>query len=478
MKRARVGDLWREVRRAPCNRLRLSWEGVTGLPDGNVVVAGPIAVLCGENGAGKSTVVRLLHEALASISSRQIGIAVVPPPTHSTLHVAIQVPASVDWIAEPSRFSEALFADEQDAVIAFFDPSLQLAKVLQLIRDDANFGDLISGVQPKVASPSALERVSYIVGRDYEQIETFEINDLGEMPVFPYFRVRVGGAVYSSEGMGMGELSALTACWMAESLPRRSVLLIEELETFLAPNSQTALLNHLAECALERSLLVVITSHSGNIVGRISGACVVHVSRYLDRVTFVTDPGAAILSGRLGLVPEKRLLLLVEDIVAKYFCEALMEAGLRRLGGDHDYVICSGHTGITRILNAIPYSHLGAISLVGIYDGDVHRTELHDGDWPNLKLPDAVSPERVIRSFVTNLPAVGRTGELEVSEDSLAAALASAQGMDAHDWLHEVSRILGIHEAEFVRRVVRAIMRQDPNFANAFLRRLETLSLT
>lgn len=477
MKRARVGDLWREVRRAPCNRLKLSWEGVPGLPDGNVVVAGPVAVLCGENGAGKSTVVRLLHEALASISSRQIGIAVVPPPAHSHLHVAIQLPASTEWIAEPGPFSDALFVDEQDAVIAFFDPSLQLAKILHLVRTDANFGDLISGVQPKVASRSALERVSYIVGRDYEMIETYEINDLGDMPVFPYFRVRVSGAVYSSEGMGMGELSALTACWMAESLPHRSVLLIEELETFLAPNSQTALLNHLAECALERNLFVVITSHSGNIVGRISGGCVVHVSRYREAVTFVPDPGVAILSGRLGLVPEKRLLLLVEDMVAKYFCEALMEVGLRRLGGDHDYIVCAGHTGITRVLDVIPHSYLGAISLVGIYDGDVLKTELHSGGWPALKLPGAVSPEKVIRSFVTNLSVVDRASELEISEENLAAALAAAQGMDAHDWLHEVSRILGIHEAEFVRRVVKASMKREPACADAFLRQLEKLAV-
>lgn len=479
MKRARVRDLWRAVIRAERLRIKLAWKGVAGLTDGDLIVNGPISILCGENGAGKSTVLRLLHEAVGAVSTRQIGTAIGALPVHQHLILSAERQSQDGpiWVSNPDELGNIFFTSGAEAVVALFDPALQIPRILQIIRADTNFSDLTNGIEPRVANVAQLARIAYIVGRDYDAVEIYEIDAYEDVSVFPYFRVTVAGITYASEMMGLGELSALTAYWMAESLPPRSVLLVEELETYLAPNSQMALLNHFAECALDRKLLIVMTSHSGQVVSRVSGSNVVHLSRFGGITSIVSNPGASILTERLGLVPEKRLLLLVEDVVAKFFCEALMDVAVPRLGGHHDYIICDGHTHISRILQELPCTDLSSIAIVGIYDGDVRWKEIPRTEWSTLKLPGIYSPELVIKNFITGKDLAYLAAEMKIDERSLGTALAAAQGQDPHDWILQVSKILLMHVSELVRRVVRIIVEEDAQFANEFSRKIEALSL-
>jgi hypothetical protein len=68
-----------------------------------------------------------------------------------------------------------------------------------------NLNELIEAEMPREASDEERGLLSYIIGKDYQSCETFEL-DLNSYGIIPYFKVISAGAEYGSEAMGLGEI--------------------------------------------------------------------------------------------------------------------------------------------------------------------------------------------------------------------------------------------------------------------------------
>ena len=134
---------------------------------------------------------------------------------------------------------------------------------------DANFNDLVEPLTPIELTAPELDRLNYVVGKNYARCQLFEIPEYADFDRFPYFRVTANGVEYASDAMGQGELSLLIMLWVLRDLKPNSILVLEEPESHVSPRSQAALMNVIAEACSQKGLWVIVTTHSPTVVARI-----------------------------------------------------------------------------------------------------------------------------------------------------------------------------------------------------------------
>src|SRR5207249_4749613 len=104
--------------------------------------------------------------------------------------------------------------------------------------------------------------------KEYSECKIFEVPEYDEIEKFPYFKATSNGVSYGSETMGQGELSLLIVLWELLTLPKNSILLLEEPETHVSPRSQEALMNVIAQNIVEKGIWTIVTTHSPVIVSK------------------------------------------------------------------------------------------------------------------------------------------------------------------------------------------------------------------
>jgi hypothetical protein len=130
-------------------------------------------------------------------------------------------------------------------------PTAESARLMHTLGSLSNLDELLEAYSPAQLAESEVDKLSYLVGREYETVEIFEIGDETEGFAFPYMVVTAAGTKYGSEDMGLGELALHLTNWHLSRVPENSILLLEEPETHISPRSQHTLLNILAEYATD-----------------------------------------------------------------------------------------------------------------------------------------------------------------------------------------------------------------------------------
>ncbi len=85
-----------------------------------------------------------------------------------------------------------------------------------------------------------------------------------ELPTGPKQRKRY----FSEKNLSLGELCILKLLRMLNNCPQGSLVLIDELELALHPTAQTELLGYLQQISDEKSLTIVVSTHSATIIKR------------------------------------------------------------------------------------------------------------------------------------------------------------------------------------------------------------------
>lgn len=447
-------DAWRRLRKSPAKliaRINVKWSGVPKISDGEVSIDSPITLICGENGAGKSTLLSLIFGAVSGGEESQF----VRP--HEGVIETIAVEVDADGKGNLRTIVGEEVADffspaDADSRVAFIDTGMQIPAMLGFIARDANFSDYLEGLSTKRFDKTEIAQASYVVGREYEEIDVFEIEDSALGQPFPYFKVRAFGTDYGSESMGFGELAALYLIWAVSRIPAGSILLIEEPETFLAPFAQTAILDVLADVAPKKMAKIVMTSHSGAIATRLRNSEVIYLTRAMGSVTITHPAKSADLIHRLGLVPATVLIYVVEDEVALIFARSLVERYSHALSGRGEYCNGMGESAVVEFLKKVPQG-LERVTHIGILDGDMRgQGERHVGI-PVAYLPGDVSPEAVLIDFIKRSGSAIGVELFDCEEADFARGLAFAEGRDPHDYFQVVADTIAVHKLDLIRRL-------------------------
>lgn len=463
MRLARSNDIWRKLYKRQdftIQSVQLHFEGVTALGQNTIELRKPLSLICGENGVGKTTLLRLFYRALSEWREDWDTLRrSFPASALSGKILSFGADArNRSGITRSYGSAKDLITDEDISSmpieVVFVDTATLIPHLFRLLRADQNLSDLIEGISPRVLADDALDTVRQLVGRDYDKVEIFEISDYDEYERLPYFRVTVGDSSYCSESMGTGELALLHLFWVLEASSESSIIMLEEPESFVAPRSQRVLIDWIAEQALSKKLFVVISSHSGHIAERFPPDAITLCSRSGAITTVQPCPATHLLVERLNLLSYRRCLIFVEDAAAEAFASALIRNVQPRLHSECDIVAVGANSRITQALSAVPLVKSKRIVVMGLYDGDQRGRELPQMHWPVLHLPGEAGPERVIRNLCAQLDMEALARAIGVTEDAVRIALGGAEGADDHDWLSGVCAALERELGHVVRSLV------------------------
>lgn len=481
MKLAEIRDIWRAVRRSNkriLRRIRVKWSGNLRLTDGAIEIVSPITLICGENGAGKSSLLHTIAHAVGADEGGADGVGYCRPRSETVEEVELDVAtgdtANVTVVAGPDVHTH-LFPSDGDLRFLFLDAGMHVPAMLDFIKSDANFSDLLEGIDPILLSDVELGLARFIVGRNYERIEIFEVSDSSFDGPLPYMRVHAQAVTYDTLDMGYGEIAAIYLLWALRRAANGALILIEEPETFLSPRAQTALVDVIARYVKDKGIFVIMTSHSGPIAARMLNQEIVYATRAAGRVTFHNPAKTSDLVARLGLVPDRSFIFFVEDQAAEIFARALLDNFSDRLSASVEYAICGGSGNTLRAIEVIP-NGLQQVAHVALLDGDQRAVELGQ-ERRVVFLPGDVAPESLLIQYARSKSHFELSQLMQISEADVSRAVAHADGDELHNFFHSIARTLAIPYREVLRRVVIAWAGENRGPVEEFVREAERISI-
>jgi predicted ATPase len=402
MKAARAGDVWQKFLRrtgAQVTLESLTATNVRGLGTLTLTFGRPITAICGENGAGKTTVLKSLFAALLPEVAQQRRIIVRPSDPAQDCQVSASVTfrgplageAGVRTVSDPHELSQYLAVAGDFPNVEYIDGALASQRIKYIIFNDQDFASALEGLPETVDNAEVLAIRKEITGRGYDEFISYEMDDYNDEPVFPYFKVRVGNVAYGSEDMGQGELCANYLLWSLMRTKTRSILLVEEPEAHLPPRAQIALMNNLAQIALDKKLSVVLSTHSAHTLAPIPNGSIVLLARLGVNLIHRADPSTSILFESLSIDVGKLKLLLTEDHSAAALLITCMLECDEELLTRCDIGWVGGESNIDGVLARFP-NHLRKATVIGIYDGDQRGKPRPSAAFPTLYLPGDVDP--------------------------------------------------------------------------------------
>lgn len=256
MRDAKVLDGWRRVSNRSKYTLKLDsviLRNLKGFEDEvSINFNSGLSAICGKNGVGKSTLLRLIYEKLKynKLTSHKF---------------------TADSLVETVIINEKKI-DISDRVF-YLDPSFECSRIINFLTNTSNFDELLEGVEPNFVLNKVdnLKVVSKAIGKQYKEIKIYELESaIEDDTTFPYFDVTLpDGTRYQSEHMGMGEHLCMYIFWFSNWLEKNSILLIEEIENYLSAYSQKTLIDYLAYVLSDRRIWTILTSHSEHILSKI-----------------------------------------------------------------------------------------------------------------------------------------------------------------------------------------------------------------
>ncbi|WP_438348398.1 ATP-dependent nuclease [Paenibacillus sp. FA6] len=450
MRTARIEDNWRNLyeKSYRFKISKITYESLKGLGTGNIEFLGGITAICGGNGVGKSTLLNAISSVLSSerltkfksINVKLEGSQLIGEffNAGSTITRRVLVSSSVVE-SDPETI---------DVESIWIDGSIHAPSMIDIFSDMPNLNELLEAEMPREASDEERGLLSYIVGKDYQSCETFEL-ELNSYGIIPYFKVISDGAEYGSEAMGLGEISVHYLLWNLHRIDKNSVVLMEEPESYLAPRSQEALLDVIAKIAADKRLWIILTTHSPSIIKNIPMEHIRLLSRVNESVEITTPTYGSEYMYSLGLKSNRLGVILVEDRCARELSKCWLGRFDPSILQEYEIVDIGSKGKIIHQINDFPF--VGPwFKLFGLFDGDErNRTALEGNNWNYTFLPGEEAPEillkRIAKSNRNQLALVcGRDVQ------RINTALHGLDGRDHHDWIVEFPRQIGISYEQLI----------------------------
>lgn len=450
-------------------RLRsLSFRDVIGLGAGRVDLHHALTIICGANGVGKSTMLSIcgltLNFDLAEVKTKsrfskiETTLELSTHPDHSKVH-------SVK-IASGSKSPH----DGLDFEFHYIDVGSDLFRIRTLVENESNWDELLAQHGTRDLKQDELNCLRRLTGKPYISCKLYEIDEYqdGISGPFPYCIVSCDGAEYAMEEMGMGEGSLFLIWWKLSQIRSPGILLLEEPETHITPQSQRAMMDLIAE-KCDKLLCCIITTHSPDVIAHVPSACVRLLVRHNNTVHVLNSPDESQLHLVLGVEVPKSVILTVEDRCASVIVKELLRVFRSDISSRVHVTIGGSDSEVLGALKHFPVSIPGP-KLVGVLDGDMkHKYDLSnlaDVFIPNgMKhplefLPWSVAPDEFFRDFCCNKTHDIAKG-LSVSEEQITTILSSIEGCEHHDWIDELGKRADVSFETIVQTLLHVIL-ADP----------------
>ncbi|MFD3273804.1 ATP-dependent endonuclease [Paenibacillus dendritiformis] len=464
MRLARSGDHWRKVYKRQYNTSldEIQFTNVRGLGNGIIEFEGGITAICGANGVGKTTVLNAIFCILCPFGKEKLMNPIMRLSGANLVGTLKtnkgKVTRLIDFLEE-----EVNLVGDQDANVdaLWLDPSLQSPQLIDVFYNMNNVNEMLEAFESRESDADEIEMLSYIIGKNYTSVTTYEIEDIDSFDVLPYFRVSIDNNIYyGTETMGLGELSIHNIIYQLRRVSKNSIVLLEEPEAFLAPRSQEALLDVLAKYSEEKGIWIILTTHSPSILKKIPYSHTRVLSRVGNSVKIIKPSNHNMQLTSLGIITPKSGIILVEDRFARELLKVIIGQFDPGVLHQVEVIDCQGEGNVTSLLKTFPEASK-PFKLIGVFDGD--KSDLVDTyNWPYTFLPGHSAPEYLFKSIasrkIENLARM--TGR---SEDFVYAILSSLEGLNHHDWFEELHKKMGLTYEQLLKYYFELWIEDDDN---------------
>ena len=438
-----------------------SFDEVSGLGSGVVEFDGPLTIVTGPNGVGKSTLMHVLQTALKP----ELGLDVIAADPK-----ILAGELSVSGLALGAEFENKVSIKgggivgsstlPEEIEVSYVDCTRDAVGLRAKFLAFENLDDLTNGVSAIELDPARLASISSIVRRDYRAIRMYEVEVDGFVP---FFEVSYGDNQYDSRSMGDGELSAFYVWWKLERSTEGSILLLEEPEAFLSVACQRALVDHLNMTLVEKKVCAVVATHSPVFILNVNDGAWRFLSRGSGGVEFVNGVAPPALLQSVGIEFPKTVTVFVEDLAAEAMARFVLERLEPRLCRSIIFDIRAGHGGIVTALDSVVDLKLPC-TCIGLFDGDMRD-----------KIPERVAPRSTFLPGTNSIEMAFSQIVQEKFEElaeifgkpDLKAILNTLEGTDPHDWFAGLAREVGLSKEQLFFPIFRLWIEKPENLKGA-----------
>lgn len=470
MRDAAIADAWRRINNRTKYRNKLTQvrlPNVGRYSESNVIINTAITSICGKNGLGKTTLLKLLYKSLSKDSLVQL------PSTTQEEANGIEILLVRDGNTQV-RISGS--DDKSLPNVEYFDASALLHQILKEIEDSPDRNGWGNQSNELNLNKEDLFFINSITGKKYNKVNVIEVSDIIENTVFPYFEVEIDGINYTNELMGQGEHKSLLLLWKLITAKENSFLLLEEPETYVCPYSQQKLIDMIAYYASQKKINIIMTTHSEYILEK-QNLSSINILKKKARGKFNIVPAENNTNylAALGLNSAYSKILFVEDDFAKLFLARLLKIYDGHLYKTSLIQILNGESNIQMLTKY--YQGANYFEYVAVYDADQRPiNENFELQIPKVFLPASAlnAPEvEIIEYLENNIDAYARaiSVDFEIVENCFTDLVS-----DHHDWFRKLSSDLEISEQQLKEKAIDLWCENNETLCKKFIFELVNLS--
>jgi predicted ATPase len=443
--------LHKEVAEIKSKELNLPWPkflrsisigGLRGWTGQEIRFAFPVVAVAGENGSGKSTVLKVAACAYQQAKEKIESFT----PSQFFLDTA--------W-DEVSGVSLVYKLKEGDKERTYTHKRLERWKLAERARREVVFQD-ISRTLPLEAT----SRYAYIANRNQKEKESvfltpeltsFYSSILGrrydeariavtEKNIFlPVGVVKQAGTEYSQFHQGAGEDATLDLLSVLQSASNTSLIIIDEVEASLHPRAQRRLMHFLLWIARSRQIQVIVSTHSPYVLEELPAEARIFLHRGAQEIDVLYGVSPNYALNRMDDYDRPDLYVFTEDSESSILIREILR--YKEVSLDRVIFMEIGPADMVQRIGALAHHARFPVPSLGVLDADQKSS---DGC---VVLPGNQAPEKQLFADILDTAISHLAMRLEIPESLAFDALASACSLsDHHLWIPAAARALRVGE--------------------------------
>lgn len=415
-------------------------SGLRGWSEQEIRFNFPVSVIAGENGSGKSTVLKVAATAYSHPKDRNLSFYpdVFFPDTpwetvssvSLTYKVALGTGEKVYTIGKRSQRWRGFEGRPRRSVI--------LQDISRTLPLDATVGYARiakRGTESATSTTLGADLTTFynaIMGRKYQSIRIASKSTDSSKPVGV---VKWGNNQFSQFHQGAGEDATLDLMRILKDVADNTLIIIDEIEASLHPRSQRRLVHFLLWLARTKNIQVILSTHSGYILDELPLEARVFLNRSQDNIQVLYGVSTQYAMSRMDDYDQPELYIFTEDDESTVLVQEL----LRLTGNEINRFRCMevGPSNVVEILGRLAASSRLPVRAVGVLDADQQAVG------GCVCLPGAMAPEKQVFNDIATSATKNLSARLEMSEASIIVALERAMSLkDHHDWIDALAREL------------------------------------